>query len=228
MPLLLVQARAVRRNALILPEPPGARRGESGNGPPLRLLIVGDSSAAGVGALSQGDALSGQMARALTPHYRLSWRLEATTGATTGNTLARLARLAPEAFDIAILALGVNDVTGLTSRRHWIARQQALHQLLQDRFGVRRIYACGLPPMGLFPLLPQPLRWILGCHAHRLDAALAAIAGPGAVTRHIPFEFPQQARFFAKDGYHPSPVAYTHWARTLAERITGDRVASRP
>jgi len=43
LPLLLVQAVAVRRSALYLPEPSGARSGTVGTDPALRLLIVGRS-----------------------------------------------------------------------------------------------------------------------------------------------------------------------------------------
>lgn len=223
MPLLLAQAVALRRKALILPEPPGARAGHSGSGPPLRLLIVGDSSAAGVGAPTQSAALSGQLVSALAPKFRVTWRLEAKNGATTGSAMASLADLSAEPFDIAVLALGVNDVTKATTRRQWTDRQQALHRLLQDRFGVTRIYASGVPPMGLFPLLPQPLRWVLGRQADRLDAALAGISAQGTSVRHIPFDFPHEARFVAKDGYHPSPVAYTHWANVLTGLIIRDQ-----
>lgn len=223
LPVLLAQAAFVRRSALILPEPPGARSGSTGKGPPLRLLIAGDSSAAGVGAQSQGDALSGQLVGALAAHYRVTWRLEAATGATTRTTLTDLTRLEPESFDIAVLALGVNDVTRITTRRQWIARQNALHRLLHDRFGVERIYASGLPPMDMFPLLPQPLRWVLAAQADRLDAGLAGLAARDGRVCHIPFHFPYQTGFFAADGFHPNPVAYAHWAKTLVRLIIKDR-----
>ncbi len=213
----------MRRRALILPEPPGARSGVAGDGAPLRLLIVGDSSAAGVGARAQEAALSGQMVSALAPHFRLTWRLEARTGATTKTTLASLSRLPAEPFDAAILALGVNDVTRVVSWRKWLGQQRALHGLLQDKFGVRRIYASGLPPMGLFPLLPQPLRWVLGAHAKRLDEALAGIGAENGLVCHVPFDFPHQPQFFAEDGFHPSAVAYGHWAEVLKKLILRDR-----
>ncbi|MDH3952646.1 MAG: SGNH/GDSL hydrolase family protein, partial [Gammaproteobacteria bacterium] len=44
-----------------LPEPPGAREGSAGKGPPLKLLVVGDSAAAGVGVSRQDEALLGQV-----------------------------------------------------------------------------------------------------------------------------------------------------------------------
>lgn len=228
LPVLLAQAISVRRKAMSLPEPPGARNGNAGSGPPLRLLIAGDSSAAGVGAASQKQALSGQLVSALAQHYHVTWRLAAKTGATTKSTLASLAQFTPERFDVVVTALGVNDVTRVVSRRRWIARQQTLHQLFRDRFGATRIFASGLPPVGLFPLLPQPLRWMLGQHATRLDTALADITAQTPDLRHIPFNFPHDPAYVAQDGFHPSPLAYSHWATELARRIVADPVGSKP
>ncbi|MFC6688557.1 SGNH/GDSL hydrolase family protein [Jhaorihella thermophila] len=219
-PLLAAQAVAVRRAALILPEPPGPRRGKAGDGPPLRLLIAGDSSAAGVGAPHQDAALSGQLVRRLSRHVHLTWRLEAATGETTRDAIDRLKRLDAGPFDVAILALGVNDVTHGTTRRGWIAGQRALHDLLRTRFGVRRIIASGLPPMGQFPVLPQPLRWIVGRQAQRFDIDLARMAGPDLI--HLPLRLDPDPRFVARDGYHPSPAAYSEWARMLVEHVLND------
>lgn len=206
----------VRRRALVLPEPPGPRAGTAGSGPPLRLFVVGDSSAAGVGAGTQAAALTGNLVAELAPRFRLSWRLEAATGATTAGSIARLQRMPPEPFDVAVIALGVNDVTHATSRRTWIKRRASLHRLLVDRFGVCRIIASGVPPMGHFPLLPQPLRWVLGCQAARFDADLSAMAQRDRNLVHVPMDMPYDSRFVAEDGFHPSPAAYAEWARLLA------------
>ena len=63
----------------------------------------------------------------------------------------------------------------LTVLRVVKAQQDALHVLLQKKFAVNHIFRSGLPPMGQFPLLPQPLRFILGADAAALDATLAKI-----------------------------------------------------
>ena len=59
-PLLVAQALATRRRAPELPEAQGAREGALGERVPFRLLIVGDSSAAGVGVRTQDQALVGR------------------------------------------------------------------------------------------------------------------------------------------------------------------------
>ena len=61
-PLLFAQGVYVRRVTPRLPEAPGERSGVSGGGPALKLLILGDSAAAGVGASSQATALAGRLA----------------------------------------------------------------------------------------------------------------------------------------------------------------------
>ncbi|MGR3761491.1 SGNH/GDSL hydrolase family protein [Roseobacteraceae bacterium NS-SX3] len=219
LPLLAAQGLAVRRKALILPEPEGPRAGEAGDGPELRLLIAGDSSAAGVGATHQDSALSGQLAAELSRRNRVVWRLEATTGHTTHDTLERLAALPAQPFDVAVLALGVNDVTRGTSRARFAARQTALMQLLKARFGVQFILASGVPQMQHFPALPQPLAWVLGRQAARLDNALSGLARSIPELRHLPFRLDPDPALAAADGYHPSETAYALWAEILAAEL---------
>ncbi|MDQ2090196.1 SGNH/GDSL hydrolase family protein [Marimonas arenosa] len=218
-PLLLAQALHLRRRALYLPEPPGPRSGSTGTGPSLRLLILGDSSAAGVGARHQSVALAGQLSQTLARDRALHWQLEAETGATSASALARLANLPAQPFDAAIVALGVNDVTRAVPLGRFLARRRAIHDLLRSRFGVDRIIASGLPPMDHFPLLPQPLRWTLGRTAARLDTALAGLCAEEPGCTHLPLDLPFEPRFVARDGFHPSEDAYARWAEMLAARL---------
>jgi len=219
-PLLLTQALQVRRKALILPEPPGPRAGTIGIGPPLRLLILGDSSAAGVGASHQSHALSGQLAKILAKNRTLHWHLQAATGATSASALASLDALPPQSFDAAIVVLGVNDVTRTIPLSRFLARRRAIHALLRSRFGIPHIIASGLPPMGHFPLLPQPLRWTLGQTARRFDTALARLCTEDSGCTHLPLDLPFAPEFVAPDGFHPSEAAYAKWAIMLHPHLT--------
>lgn len=219
-PLLLAQGAVVRARALRLAEPTGPRAGTAGSGPPLRLLIAGDSSAAGVGCTHQDDALAGQLVARLAARHRLAWRLEAATGATTADTIARLSALPPEPFDVAVIALGVNDTARMVPRRQWQARILALHRLLQTRFGTTRTLWSGVPPMGRFPLLPQPLRATLGALAARNDAALARLAAATPGLEHLALDLPLTPDLMATDGYHPNAAACALWADRIAARLT--------
>lgn len=214
-PVLIAQGKRVRKRALILPEAEGPRKGIAGRGPTLRLLITGDSAAAGVGARTQDQALSGQLAALLSQRFTVDWRLEARTGATTASTLKRLNTLKSIRFDVVITSLGVNDITANTPFRKWAAQTAQMHQLLRDRFGAKRILVSGMPPMGHFPLLPHPLRWTLGRTARRFDAHLARYCAGQADCTHMPFDLSFDASMMAEDGFHPSPPAYAEWARRI-------------
>lgn len=218
-PLLLAQGRHARRVTPRLPEPGGARSGREGRGPALRLLIAGDSAAAGVGVGDQRAALSGQLGRRLTPHVDLHWTLIAQTGYTTRDLLQRLSQEPAGVFDVAVLSLGVNDVTGAVRTGAWLAQQRALVLLLQQRFQVQHVVLSSLPPMNEFHALPQPLRWLLGARARRFNEALARAveAWPGCeLLSTVPV---RDAGALAADGFHPGPSTYAAWAAQLAERI---------
>ena len=217
-PLLLVQGRYVRAVTPRLPEPSGSRSGRTGAGAPLRLLVAGDSAAAGVGATSQDEALCGRLVSELSARRTLDWRLEARTGYTTADAHAHLAALPEDRFDVVVLSLGVNDVTRGIGRSRWLAGQAALADMLQARFAARAVLFTALPPMHLFPALPQPLRWYLGARALDFNVALAdwLPSSPGCYLSAPEFE-PASA-YIASDGFHPGPAAYAAWAK----RIAGD------
>lgn len=171
-PVLLVQAKHVRRTTPLLPEPTGQREGVSGSGSALKIMIIGDSAAAGVGVTTQGEALSGKLLEQLKAYYTIHWNLYAKTGATTSSTLKKLDKIERKQVDVVVLSLGVNDVTGMIGRQVWLEQQQTLVEKAQEYFSPSAIIVCGLPPMHRFPVLPQPLRWYLGKKASLMSSAL--------------------------------------------------------
>lgn len=218
-PLLLLQGRRARRRIPRLPEPPGDREGQAGSGPPLRLLITGDSAAAGVGASSQQEALLGRVVSQLSRNYTVRWTLEAVTGATTRTTLTRLRTLAESPFDVVLTSLGVNDVTAGVRRNVWRQQQKELRELLRDRFGSPMIVVSGLPPVDFFPALPQPLRWYLGRRARQFDRDLQGDMEHESAASYLGFDLPRDLRLMASDGFHPGPGAYQAWGAMAARMI---------
>lgn len=221
-PILLKQGRQVRQHISLLPEPPGERQGVAGTGPAVRILIIGDSAGAGVGAAHQNDALSGQVVQALAPDFTVHWRLAARTGATVRTTLRHLQLLEADPWDWVIVSLGVNDVVTRDSRARWRDNLSALRGLIQGRFGRPRILFSGLPPVHLFPALPQPLRWYLGARAKAFDRTLACWASGQDRCERLQTDFPRAATLMATDGFHPGPGLYKLWGRAVADHIRGN------
>lgn len=219
-PVLLAQGKRVRRTVPTLPEPAGEREGLLGSGPELRLLILGDSAAAGVGSDTQEAALSGQLAVSLAPTFRLHWKLLAFTGATTRDILRRLGRAPPAAYDAVVTSLGVNDVTGRRSLDSWRRQQLELIDLLRARLGATHIVLSALPPMHRFPALPQPLRWYVGGRARDFNRVLAGIARERPGCDYLELEHgAMDVSAMASDGFHPGPPLYQLWGREAAACI---------
>ena len=216
-PLLFVQGRWVRARVPKLPEAEGPRTGTTGSGESLRLLILGDSAAAGVGARHQDEALLGQATRGLANDRAVTYRLHAETGATTLSTLESLDTLAGETFDVAVTSLGVNDVTGMVSTTRWLQQQRELRQRLREQHGVQRLLISSLPPMGDFPALPQPLRWYLGRRADDFTALLRQDLQSEPHCEFLEMAFDRAPEMMASDGFHPGPPAYTAWGQKVAE-----------
>ncbi len=224
LPLLVPQGMWVRRTVPKLPEPVGDREGRSGKGPALRLLIVGDSAAAGVGTRHQDEALAGRLVHELGSEFDLAWQLHATSGHTTRDTLDRLEKLPAAPFDIAVSSLGVNDTISMTSIRAFRQRQARLRDVLHEKFVAGTIIVSGLPPLHAFPALPQPLRWHFGARASQLDRVLAEDVSHDPRARFVDLRFSSDVSQMASDGFHPGPGVYAEWARRTADVIRRSRL----
>jgi len=221
--LMYAQGLLVRKKATELPEAAGPRAGVVGDGTPLRVLVLGDSSAAGVGVDTQDEAIAGQLAAQLADRFQVTWMLLAKTGATTKSHTESLIEQVEGKFDAALICLGVNDVTHGVNLKAWLQQQTDLYDILEQKFGVRQIYVSGVPPVKYFPLLPQPLRWFLGRRADRFDHWLADLIDQRQNCHHIPIAFPHDTSLMASDGYHPTAGVYAQWAGWVAERIKDSR-----
>lgn len=227
LPIAAWQGLALRKTALRLPPPSGDCHGICGQTPqnrfrkPLRLLALGDSIIAGIGADHQQQALPAQLARSLSrlSGQAVSWKAVGQSGANSSDLLDMLRALQEPAPDLVLVSIGVNDVTGLHSTRAWQSNLQHLLQRMGSRWPATLVVFAGLPPMGKFPLPPQPLRYCLGLRAAELDRMAAALIDRQAAMLHIPTSIDPAEHDFCADGFHPSGNAYVAWGAELAEWV---------
>lgn len=222
-PVLVAQAVSTRRRAAVLPEAAGPRTGRIGQGgAALRLLIAGDSSAAGVGVAHQELALAGQLARAL--HARIGrpvrWSLHARSGLTTLQVFDLLRAASPPPADVAVVVSGVNDVTALVPVQRALRQRAALADWLLGQGKARHVVFAPLPPLHRFPLLPEPLRRVLGDDARRHDAALARWAATRADVSHTAIDLELGPEHMAGDGFHPGAPVYGACGEAIAAHIS--------
>lgn len=226
-PVLRLQASHVRRVTPCMPEPPGLRAGTAGRGPPLRLLVAGDSGAAGVGAPTQDQGLCGQLVRCLSRHHTVHWCVLAANGLDSPGLLGLLEEAPTARFDVVVLSIGANDATGLLSPLRWARWQERLATLIDQRFGPALLVHSAVPPMHACLALPQPLRWFMGRWARQMNETLAGLL-PGQSSRIMHWH-PETTTTvgMAMDGIHPSSTGYAVWAEGLSPHILA-RVAASP
>ena len=225
-PVLWLQAMHVRRITPRMPEPPGRRAGIAGRGPLLRLLVAGDSGAAGVGAPTQDQALCGQLVRYLSQHHTVHWCVQAANGLDSPGLLSLLEAAPSARFDVVVLSIGANDATGLLSPLRWARWQNRLAALIDHRFEPALLVHSAVPPMHACLALPQPLRWFMGRWARQMNETLAAmLPAQGGRIMHWHPETTTTAGM-AVDGIHPSSAGYAVWAEGLSPRILAHVAAS--
>ncbi|WP_044873671.1 SGNH/GDSL hydrolase family protein [Pseudomonas sp. LFM046] len=222
LPLALPMAVHTRRTALRLAPAAGPERGVAGggfDGEPLRLLLIGESTVAGVGASCLDYALAGQLASSLAARLKrpVAWRACGENGITAGEALERLLpQVADEPADWVLLVFGVNDTTHFSSSRRWRASLAGLARHFAGR-GVRVAFS-GVPPLEHFSALPWLLRRLLGWRARLLDRQLHELARKEGWDCHAT-RLDMRPEFLALDGYHPSTLGYRVWGEALAERF---------
>jgi hypothetical protein len=124
VPLLLLQAKSVRKRIPRLPDAAGSRSGEARVNPgvdTLHIAIVGESTAVGVGASTLEEALPGHLTRALAARTgkNVLWSVLGGNGMTVQRVLSSIGTQAQGRYDAAVVLLGVNDVFCLTPIKAW-------------------------------------------------------------------------------------------------------------
>lgn len=236
LPIIIIQAIWVRRKTLRLPEPAGARQLKSELSDtksedkkiPLNVLVIGDSAAAGVGVSTQSDALTGKLYQALSQSfgglYAVSVTLHARTGITSSDVITLLKQEQSYRYHVAVVSIGVNDVTRFSSLTIWRNNLRQIHHFLLQKFLCSLVIYSALPPMHAFPAIPQPMRFMLGQRASLLNRVLASTIGIMPFSRLLQLNLFNVnsvaiAELMAEDGFHPSRVGYALWAEQIVTLI---------
>lgn len=224
LPFLIAQGRHTRRVTPRLPEAGGPVSGLAGAhhaSETLSILTLGESPVAGVGVGTHEEAITGQLALALSARLQrpVAWRACGKNGVTAREALEQVLPAVPQQpVDIALVAFGVNDTTAFRPVSVWRRDLCGVLDALDERCRPQLLVVSGVPPMSHFPALPQPLRWVLGMKARALDAAVRELAPARPRTIYVPLSLnPRDAGMMAEDGYHPSATGCTAWAQVLAD-----------
>ncbi len=195
--------------------------GEYGDpgGMPLRLVMLGDSTGAGVGVTRTEDTVGAALARRLGQlgrRVRLSGM--AIAGSGTGDLGPQVSRALLGRPNVAVVLVGTTDATRGTSLT-------AVRRNLAD--AVQRLRAVGVrvvvgtcPDLGAARAFAQPLRTIVAMRGRQVAQAEAeAVREAGGVAVDLAATvgpvFRADPGTLSEDGFHPSADGH----RLLAEAL---------
>lgn len=221
--VLVAEALAARARPYLQPDSAPPVEGQYGDPAdvPLRLAIIGDSTAAGVGVDETIDTVGAQVALALAGDRRVIVTCAAIAGSRTGDLGPQVSRAMLGHPDLVVMLIGANDATHLTP----LGRV-----LTQQREAVARLRAEGVsvvvgtcPDMGARNFLP-PLRQLVAWQGRRVARVqeVAVREGGGDV---VPLglicgpQFRADPDTLSEDDFHPSAYGYRLWAEALLPTV---------
>ncbi|KQT86367.1 SGNH/GDSL hydrolase family protein [Aurantimonas sp. Leaf443] len=236
IPVYVVQGLSVRRRTERMPPPAGPARGRVGPADEagghtslaaIRLLVLGDSSAAGVGVDDVSECLAPRLAERLfaLTGKTVSWRMAGSNSAISAEVRDHVVpNIEREPFTHIVLMVGTNDAKNFHRAGRFKRGFGTLLYALRARWPEARIVWS--PPVDFLrvPALPRGLAKVLELRAamvRRVGTRLCVERGVVPATT-IPRVEPAG---FSRDGFHASAAGYTYVAGHLAAYVLGDRAA---
>ncbi|SHN47838.1 SGNH/GDSL hydrolase family protein [Cryptosporangium aurantiacum] len=218
--VLAVEGLLARRRRYLSADlaPPGS--GVFGSGRPLRLVLLGDSTAAGLGVAVTGETVGGRLAELLaSTGRRVHLSSAAVAGSRTIDLDAQVARVQVHGVpDVAVILVGGEDAIAFTPLDVVEAELTATVRRLVTAGSSVVVGTC--PDLGAARNFGQPLREIMAWSGRRVAAASArAASGAGAGVVDLAGRtggvFRADPGTLSADGYHPSADGYQLWALAL-------------
>ncbi|MEJ3657984.1 SGNH/GDSL hydrolase family protein [Actinomycetes bacterium KLBMP 9759] len=224
LPVVAIQGSWMRLATEVLPAASGPTVGTAGDAassPPVRIAVLGESTAAGCGVDTHADGFPGGLARELAARTlrRVTWEVVGQHGATALRIRHRLLPELGRGFDVAVLLAGANDVLSRRPPAKWGDDLAAIVEGLAGR--AEHVTVVGLPSFDSFPSIPSALGRYLAARANALDDVSRRICAEHARATWVESAdaLPLADDFFARDRFHPSAVGYRRWAEVVADHL---------
>jgi lysophospholipase L1-like esterase len=223
-PVIAAQGLWVRSSIKLLPPAAGPTTGTVGQaqaGNPVRIAVLGESTAAGCGVDTHDEGFPGSLARIVAQRTGrpVEWQAVGQHGATGRRIRYKLLPEIGQDLTLAVLLAGANDVLSRRTPAQWAEDLAAIVDDLAQR--AEQVVVVGIPPFKTFPSLPGTLRRYLARGAAAVDEASRRVCAerPRATFVSSTDVLPIGADFFSGDRFHPSAYGYLRWAETVADEL---------
>jgi len=202
-----------------------------GSGPTLRYLVLGDSTAVGVGGTYE-LGIARQTALHLANDRTVEMKNLAVSGARGADVLhEQLPRIGSFVPDVVLLDVGANDVVHLTSARSLERDLAKIIQALRSIHCDVRIVVTGAAAMSTPPRIPRALRWLAARRTRALNAVFQRAVEREELTfapiaRETGPLFRSDPTLFDADRFHPNDRGYATWIDVIEPAL--DRALTEP
>ncbi len=217
LPFLIYQAFQIKKQK---PSPPSISENlVLGNGN-RKILILGESTAAGVGASSIESTMAGHFFNQLGNEFHLTNL--GKNGLRVSEVLAQFRESLNEVqgkLEGVFLFLGANDCFRLTNPKEYRTELVVLIQFLKSKFSTEWIYLADIPPVQLFPAFPKLLKYYLNQQRSFLQKEMKLVSESHKDILFDPINLEINSDFFASDRIHPSNIGYQKIAEFAIEGL---------
>lgn len=190
------------------------------SGPPLKFVVMGDSTSAGVGVDDPDLAYPSLLAsRIAAGGPRVEMVCLGVSGARVGDVREeQLPEALKEEPDVVFVGIGANDVTHATSLDRVKEDMSAILEGLADTGAV--VVVAGAPDMRA-AAFHEPLRSIAGWRGRAVTEAIEEVAESHDVPvvplaiKTGPFFARDPGRAYSDDLFHPGAAGYEAWADAI-------------
>ncbi|MBI2144938.1 SGNH/GDSL hydrolase family protein [Candidatus Woesearchaeota archaeon] len=182
----------------------------------LKILIAGDSLAAGVGASSFGKSLAGRIATTLAKHHTVIL----TNVAVSGSRMKDLTAAPRQKQDIAIIVASSNDLYHFTSTRQFESDVTKALRLYSKH--AKRVILVGPGNIGgatAIPLLLKPFYNIMRPRYAAIMKKASAKCKNTSFANPLDFSIKPYGKTEAEDGFHPNDNGHRYWADIIVKSI---------
>ncbi|MDJ0645823.1 MAG: SGNH/GDSL hydrolase family protein [Flavobacteriaceae bacterium] len=228
LPFMYLDGKRIRSSVPKLPEarePEGLVEKHSDE--KLNVLILGESTVAGVGVATHSEGFAGTFASELANQLEttVSWRVYARSGYTARQVRKRLLpKITEEQADLIVIGLGGNDAFTLNTPKRWKQDSAKLIDELRALFPDTPIAFTNMPPIKEFPAFTGLIKFTIGNLVEILGEELKRLVASREQVFYYDdiitiqgwserLQLNNAPTDFFSDGVHPSKLTYQAWAK---------------
>lgn len=185
------------------------------------LLVLGDSTAVGVGVTEKADSIPAKVAAHIHATHVENY---AVSGARIKDIESQLAYATQSKYDVILLQVGANDIMRFSSTEEISPYLEVLLKDLSEKGETVIFISAG--NVGGAPIIPPPLRSLytkVNLKYHELFKKMSDLYGVRYINLYESADkdpFIQQPEvYFAADSFHPSSAGYEVWFKMLVSEL---------